>query len=300
MASERFRTIGVVGKNNDTQMVETLARLLLFLEGRDVTVVMEEATARILHYAGTSGRLETLAAQVDLIIVVGGDGSLLGVARAISGRDVPILGINRGHLGFLAGVLPNEIPVRLAELLAGEYFEESHFLLRMRVVRAGKLMYESLALNEIVVHSGAMSRMVELDLSIGGEHAYAQRADGLIVTTPTGSTAHALSAGGPIMHPSLDAIAIVPMYPHTLTNRPLVVGGASQIRVIVRVHGPVAPGVSCDGQVHFQIASGDRVEIAKAGSLTLLRVHDHSFYEVCRRKLEWASRLGGAMHEHEA
>ena len=255
-----------------------------------VEVVVEDATADMLGNGCTRAPRQQLGDRCDLIVVVGGDGSLLGVGRDLAHTGVPVLGVNRGGLGFLADISPEQISVRLAEVLRGEYVVEDHFLLNAAVVRGEETLGTSLALNDVVVHMGGMARIMEFSLWIDEQFVYDQRSDGLIVASPTGSTAYSLSAGGPIMHPSLDAIVVVPMFPHTLTSRPLMVPSVSQIRVRVAQDAEV----SCDSQVDFTLRAGDDVRISKAPApLRLVYSLGHSFYDSCRSKLDWASRLGG-------
>ena len=204
-----------------------------------------------------------------------------------------MLGINRGGLGFLADVSPDQIEHQGREVLLGQYRVEKHFLLDMNVRSKGKDGGSSAALNDIVVHAGTMSRMMDFSLFVDDEFVYQQRSDGLIIATPTGSTAYSLSAGGPIMHPGLDAIVVVPMFPHTLTSRPLVVRGDSKIRVELG-NAADKPMVSADSQVDFVLKAGDHVEIEKhPHPLNLAYPIGHSFFDACRSKLDWASRLGG-------
>ena len=169
----------------------------------------------------------------DLLVVVGGDGSILGVARDLAYTNIPVLGINRGGLGFLADISPDQIDSCLEAVLNGKYRSEKRFLLHVEVERNGKVVHESPALNDVVVSAQTLFKMMEFRLSVNGEFVYDQRSDGLLVSSPTGSTAYSLSAGGPIMHPDLDAIAIIPMFPHTLTARPIVVSASSNITVTI-------------------------------------------------------------------
>ena len=292
-ARNRFATVGLIGRPG-TQVTDSLQAVFDCLAGRGLEVVVETRTAGMI---GGSGRATAdrplLGRRCDLVVVVGGDGSLLGVGRDLAHTGVPVLGINRGGLGFLADIAPERIERQLGEVLDGEYRVEEHFLLEAEVCRGDERIGGSPALNDVVVHPGSMARMMEFSLEVDGEFVYDQRSDGLIVASPTGSTAYALSAGGPIMHPSLDAIVIVPMFPHTLTSRPLVVRGASEIAVTLgRVDSARA---NCDSQVDFDLRSGDTVRIRKhATPLRLLYTYGHSFYESCRSKLDWASRLGGS------
>ena len=288
----RFTCVGLIGRLG-AQVADSLRAVLDCLAERGLETVVEERTAGMF---GGSVKITadhaSIARRCDLVVVVGGDGSLLGVGRDLAHTGVPVLGINRGGLGFLADIAPERIHRQLGEVLDGKYRVEDHFLLEAEVRRGDERIGGSPALNDVVVHPGSMARMMEFSLEVDGEFVYDQRSDGLIVASPTGSTAYALSAGGPIMHPSLDAIVIVPMFPHTLTSRPLVVRGAAEIAVTI---GTVDRAqVNCDSQVDFDLESGDLVRIRKYGTpLRLLYTYGHSFYESCRSKLDWASRLGG-------
>jgi NAD+ kinase len=290
-----FSTVGVISRRDSPEILDSVLAVRDCLIRNGVDVLLEDATARMLDgcSSGVSSRAE-LGERCDLIVVVGGDGSLLGVGRDLAHAAVPVLGINRGGLGFLADISPDQIDPRLPEVLAGQYSVEDHFLLDARVVRDGTLMGHSPALNDVVVHLGGMSRMMEFSLWVDGQFVYDQRSDGLIIASPTGSTAYSLSAGGPIMHPALDAIVIVPMFPHTLTSRPLVVRGQSAITVVIGETSNADAQVSCDSQVNFELLAGDEVRISKYKTpLRLVYPLGHSFYESCRSKLDWASRLGG-------
>jgi len=290
-----FQTAGVVARTGSELVRDSTLAVIATLRSRGVRVLVEERTAQILpnpQYERVP-RSE-LGSRSDLVIVIGGDGSLLGVARDLCDSAKPVLGVNRGGLGFLAGVSPDVIEAELSRVLAGDFAEENHFLLQAEVVEESGESKRSLALNDVVIHAGGVSHMLEFSVFVDHEWVYDQRGDGLIVASPTGSTAYALSAGGPIMHPSLDAIVIVPMFPHTLTSRPLVVSGNSEIRVRVKNAALTLPKASCDSQVHLEVAPSATLRIRKHPvSLRLLFPTGHSFYGSCRSKLDWATRLGG-------
>jgi len=295
-----FSTVGLIGRRGTATIRDSLESVLSLLLDKGLDVVVEEDTATIMGNSRRSDRSRydrvsrlALGERADLIVVVGGDGSLLGVGRDLAHSGVPVVGVNRGGLGFLADIAPEQIDTALGDVLAGKFREEDHFLLHARILRNGQDVAGSPALNDVVVHLGGMSRMMEISLWIDDEFVYEQRSDGLIIASPTGSTAYALSAGGPIMHPSLDAIVVVPMFPHTLTSRPLVVRGRSQIRISVGGSDQEAR-ISCDSQVDFQLEPGDDVVISKYDTpLRLIYPLEHSFFDSCRSKLDWASRLGG-------
>ncbi|MFA0792123.1 NAD(+) kinase [Microbulbifer echini] len=284
-----FQNIGLVGRTESESAVISLKRLMVFLEREGFAVVLEEDTANTVqsHGASVSSR-DKLGELCDLVIVVGGDGSLLAAARALAKFSVPLLGINRGRLGFLTDITPDEIEKKVGEVLAGKYMAESRFLLDMSVTRRGNPIGKGAALNDVVIHPGEFIRMIEFDLYIDGQFVYTQRSDGLIVSTPTGSTAYALSGGGPIMHPKLDAIVLVPLNPHTLSSRPIVVEGSSELKIIVGEHNIAKPYVTCDGHDQVITEPGDIVRIhKKPHRLTLIHPIDHNFYETCRSKLGW-------------
>ena len=230
--------------------------------------------------------------DVDLVVVLGGDGSILRAARWMGYEQVPVLGVNRGRLGFLTDIMPHEIETRLTDVLAGRYTEESRFLIECEVQRKGVVLSTGSALNDVVLHPGTAARMLEFELFINDQFVNSQQSDGLIVATPTGSTAYSLSAGGPIMHPSLNALVLVPMYPHSLSSRPLVINADSTIRVLVGKQRSIVPHVSCDGATGFPAHPGDELIVRKKqGTLRLIHPLDHNYYETCRSKLGWGNRL---------
>jgi NAD+ kinase len=284
-----FRTIGLITKPGDVLLADTVRALIDYLRahGREV-LVDQSANALLLHTGSIGIRREELARRCDLAIVVGGDGTLLHAARSLIDYDVPLLGVNRGRLGFLADVSPDDMTARLDEILAGRYKEERRYLLHARVVRAGNLIAESDAFNEIVAHVKGSVRMIELEIYVDGRFVNTLRADGLIVSTPTGSTAYALSGGGPILYPSLEAIVLVPICPHTLTNRPIVVDSSSHVEVVLCRENTTPAGASFDGQADVDLESSDKISIQRKGpSLRLIQPQDHDYFQILRAKLRW-------------
>ena len=295
-----FQTVAVVARRRTKAIVDTVLAVETVLTDFGVALVFEDDTAGFVGGAASKTTLprDQLGQSCDLIVVVGGDGSLLGVARDIAPHGIPVVGVNRGGLGFLAAVAPDELALQLKGILSGDYKAEDHFLLHGQVSRHGAVQSNCTALNDVVIHAGNMARMMEFELWIDGEFVYDQRSDGVIVASPTGSTAYALSAGGPIMHPALDALAVVPMFPHTLTSRPLVVPGDATLSIKVTHASDTTPQASFDSQVNLGLEQGDEVTIQKYDApLRLLYPTGHSFYESCRSKLDWASRLGGQVSE---
>lgn len=292
---DEFRNIGLIGRLNSSRVVETVKRLSRYLIDEGYNVILDERIGEVMpgHHMQVSN-VNLLGEICDLVIVVGGDGSLLGAARALAKFNIPVLGINRGRLGFLTDILPDEnMFTEVQAVLDGRYVSEKRFLLDAEVKRDGNPIASGTALNDVVLHPGKSARMLAFDLYIEGQFVYTQRSDGLIVSTPTGSTAYALSGGGPIMHPKLDALVLVPMFPHTLSSRPIVVDGKSEIKIIIDSSIDLYPIVSCDGQTHIPCTPGDSITIRKkAHTLKLIHPKDHNFYEICRTKLGWSSHLG--------
>lgn len=276
-----FKNIGVLRRSDEDRVRETVRRIKNFFSEENINIYSAKKMSVLLD----------ADRKYDLIISVGGDGTLLAVARKLSESDIPVMGINLGRLGFLADIAPQELETTMREIIDGQYVLEERFLLEARVERAGKTGSVSTALNDVVVSSSTPSRMIEFELYIDDRFIHTQRADGIIITTPTGSTAYSLSANGPIMDPSINAIAVVPVCPHTLSSRPLVIGGDSTVRIRVSDTNRLRPKLFCDGQVELDILTGDEVlAYKKSKPLRLLHPKDHDFYSACRNKLGWAQR----------
>ena len=283
-----FRNIGLIGRPDKSSVVETLSLIHDHLLGLGLHPVFDVQTAQLVNYPNTQTVSRNLLGEVvDLVIVVGGDGSLLHAARALVKYKTPVIGINRGRLGFLTDIKPTEVIYKLDQVLQGQFQIDPRFLLEMEIRSQGEKIYDAIALNDVVLHSGKSVHMIDFDLYIDGQYVYRQHSDGLIVSTPTGSTAYALSGGGPILHPSMDAIALVPMHPHTLSSRPIVVGGHSEIKLTIR-QNRVLPMVSADGQASISLGVGDSLHIRKHPfKLNLLHPPGYDFYMACRTKLGW-------------
>ena len=289
----KFKRVALIGRSAHQQAVETISRLIDYLRDQGLEVWIEDEIADVREFSGLPHcALEHIGQKVDLAIVVGGDGSLLGASRALARFDTPVLGINRGTLGFLTDIRPSEAIEKVGQALLGKFTEEQRSLNSVEVIRDDQVIARANALNDIVLHKGQSARMLGFDLCIDDQFVYSSRSDGLIVSTPTGSTAYALSAGGPIMHPRLDALVLVPMFPHTLNARPIVVPADCVISVTVTEKHQALPQVSCDGQTHISLLLGDQVVIRQSvEKLTLLHPPGYSYYEVCRSKLQWGGRI---------
>lgn len=287
-----FNHIGIIGRQGSPHIDDSIDAVYALLSSKNCDISIDLDTARLLHRPKLPGIEKSELRNCDLIVVVGGDGSILGVARDFAQYQIPVVGVNRGSLGFLADISPDEIGDQLSRVLDGDCRIEEHFLIQQSVRRENEIVHESVALNDVIVSSGSLSKMMDFQLFINDEFVYDQRSEGVLVSSPTGSTAYSLSAGGPIMHPQLDAIAVIPMYPHTLTSRPIVVPGAYKIQV--KLPDDISEvRVSSDSQIEFNLLAKDTVEISKyEHSLRLIHLPSQSFYEACRRKLDWGSRLG--------
>lgn len=282
--------VGLVAKPDAAQAQSVILRLLEFFGGRDMTVVLEKETAGLVPSASVAAaRKSDLPGQVDLLIVLGGDGTLLSMARAVGDLGVPILGVNLGGLGFLTATTLEEMIPALESLLAGGMEIEERMMLGAVLRRGGQEVGRYIALNDMVITKSAMSRIIDLSVSVGGRHAISYRADGLIISTPTGSTAYNLSAGGPILFPTMDAVVLTPIAPHTLSNRPIAVPGAQRIEVALLVEQEVM--LTMDGQVGVPLRERDVVEVQKAPAcIRLVRFPQKDFFSVLRTKLKWGER----------
>ena len=289
-----FKRIGLLGSLDVAEVKESLQKLESFLVSQGREVVYEEQAAKLVDWTvDKTLPIEEFAGVIDLGIVVGGDGSMLSACRKMAASSIPLLGINCGRLGFLTDISPDEIEARVMPVLNGEYKQTRRFMLETSVTRDGQQIGTGTALNDIVLHPGMSVRMMTFELYVDGEFVYSQRSDGLIVATPTGSTAYALSAGGPLLFPELDAIVVVPLNPHTLSSRPIALHGDAQIELRVSSRNELHPLITCDGHNDFTTEPGDIITIQKhANDIQLIHPKDNNFYGVCRSKLGWGSRLG--------
>jgi NAD+ kinase len=281
------QTIAVVGKNQAPGIAHPLLRIAQFFDGAGHTVVFEAETARDIGLEGfASMTLAQIGKHANVAIVVGGDGTMLGIARQLAPYDVPLIGINQGRLGFMTDIPLDGMLTVLADMLAGKYETESRSLLEGEVMRDGEKIFSALAFNDVVVSRGAGAGMVELRVEVDGRFMYNQRSDGLIVSTPTGSTAYSLSAGGPLLHPNLSGIVLVPIAPHALSNRPIVVPDSSEI--VIEVVGGRDTSVNFDMQSFASLLHRDRIHIkCSAHRITFMHPQGWNYYDTLREKLHW-------------
>ncbi len=286
-----FKTVALIGKYKAPEITGPLLRLAAFLSGKGVAVVVDSITAgHIEQHDYREIPLNAMGGVVDLAIVLGGDGTMLNIACTLAPFDIPLAGVNQGRLGFLTDISLDTVQQTIVAMLEGEFVTEQRLLLSTRILRDGAEVFNALALNEVAVHRGNTSSMIEFEVRIDGEYLYNQRADGLIVATPTGSTAYALSAGGPILHPSLDLIALVPVCPHTLSNRPIVVKSESVLEILL--HRTSAVSVRFDSHTHFDLQGHDKLEVSRYPTpVCLLHPVGHSYYHTLREKLLWNKTL---------
>jgi NAD+ kinase len=286
--SSSFNTIGLVVRSDMQSRLEKI---------QQVVSVLERHAEVLIHYLDftqpaadiSNVPLEQIVNDVDLVISLGGDGTLLTAARALADVDTPLLGINLGRLGFLADVSFDDFESYLDAVIEGRYSIEQRFLIEGNFYDGTNLVSTNIALNDIILHSYESSSMIEYEISSGGDLIHVQRSDGVIVTTPTGSTAYALSGGGPIMHPSLNTLAIVPICPHTLSNRPIVLPGDQPIEVRLGQDSSIAK-VSYDGHSTAIVNQDSRVHITRYPKpLTLLHPEDYDYFQVLRAKLYWSA-----------
>lgn len=282
-----FKKVGLITKLNDLKVSDTLNDVHSNLEALGCEVVLDHSTRGLIGGLKTVG-LEIIAETCDLAIVIGGDGTLLHTARGLADSDVPIVGVNRGRLGFLVDVSPDSGLTQLNEILAGIYESEQRFLLDVKVRRDGKVINQGIAFNDIVLRVRDLLRIVEFKTYINGSFVNVQRADGVIVATPSGSTAYSLSNGGPIVNPTLDAIVLQPICPHTLSSRPLVVGADSEIEIRISDQGIDNGQLVSDGQIYFDIISDDIIHIRQHPKrVRLLHPASYNYYKLLRAKLHW-------------
>lgn len=287
-----FKTVGIFGRVKNNGVKETLKTLIQYLQQLSQNILVEEETAEPLNDSSLKTiTRDQISSECDLLIVVGGDGSMLHAAHAIVNETIPVLGINRGSLGFLTDILPTELE-KVKSILEGKYILEKRFLLTSKIKLNNQLIGQDHALNEVALLPDVRPHMIEFEIYIDNQFVCSQDSDGLIIATPTGSTAYALSGGGPIVHPQLDAIVLVPMFPHTLSSRPIVIEGNCQITIVVSHNNPVSPRISCDGRESFSTPGGCHIKIHKNPKpLHLIHPEDYHYYKALRSKLHWGKKL---------
>ncbi|MGP1956536.1 MAG: NAD(+) kinase [Arsenophonus sp. NC-PE1-MAG3] len=286
-----FKYIGIVGHPRHPEALATHEQLYNWLRAQKYKVIVEQQIAKQLKLKNiTIGGLIEISKIADLIIVVGGDGNMLAAARILSRYENKVIGINRGNLGFLTDLWPDDALQQLTEVLAGHFYEEQRFLLETKISKKNYKTRMSTAINEVILHPGKVAHIIEFEVYINDDFAFSQRSDGLIIATPTGSTAYSLSAGGPILAPNLEAIALVPMFPHTLSSRPLVISSDSSIKLKFKQKN-INYEISCDSQIILPIKDGDEVLIKRCNKkLNLIHPKNYNYFNILNSKLGWSKK----------
>ncbi|HUO81630.1 MAG TPA: NAD(+) kinase [Gammaproteobacteria bacterium] len=294
--SRTIRTVGLVGRHEDPRVAEALISLAAHLAAGGLRVLLLDG----VELAGVDSERVPEAEMpraADLVVAIGGDGTILYATRLVAGHDVPVLGINRGRLGFLADVSPEAMLRRVDEVMAGRCLSETRLMLRATLETASSAD-ACVALNDVVVQKLDTGRMLDFETWIDGRYVNSHGGDGLIIATATGSTAYALSGGGPIIHPELDVVVLVPICPHTLSDRPIVVRADYEIEVRLVERPDTRAHVVCDGQTLGELAAGERLRVRRADRpVTLLHPPDHDYYQILRSKLHWGR---GSYRHHES
>ncbi|ODN67187.1 MULTISPECIES: NAD(+) kinase [Methylophaga] len=283
-----FKRIGLFIRKDDPVLETAVIQINEFLLSRELKVFCNEPMSFLPNLEVIS--IAEFPSECDLTIAIGGDGTMLSASRALAGFDLPVVGVNVGRLGFLADVTLNKLQTQLGRILDGQYRHDNRFLLQAHLNNAENPI--CIAMNDVVIHSHQSRHMIEFETHINGRFLNSQRADGLVVATPTGSTAYAMSAGGPILDVDLDAVVLASVCPHTLSNRPLVIAASSIIDITLSENNITTAMVTCDGRPGHVLEPGDSVRIQRhANRIDLLHLEDHDHYSILRAKLEWGRKL---------
>ena len=293
LSRKPIRTIGLFGKYGSKDVGGVIERICEFVRKRGLQTLLEDATAEFMEKKCADSRpLASIGQDIDLAIVVGGDGTMLHVARSLARFGVPLIGVNLGHLGFLTDIPTERMYEELTHILDGDFETEERILLEAEVVRDGKVLHADNAFNDVVINKGQLARLIEFETWLDDEFVNSTRADGIIIATPTGSTAYALSAGGPILQPTLPAIILVPICPHTLSDRPLAVSSDSHVEIVMTSTARQSAHVTLDGQTNFTVQDNDRVRVRRAERpVTLIHPSRRNHDDVLRAKLHWGEQL---------
>lgn len=294
-----FRNIALVGNDRDGRVVESMHTLAAHLQQRGHAVLVDAASSIVFaDGAVTAHASATLAAHADLVVAVGGDGTMLHAARLAAPAGIPVVGVNRGRLGFLADIGPADMRARLDQVLSGNYVQDRRAMLRARLIRSGHPERAAHALNDVVLQKWQTGRMLDFETWIDDRYVNTHGGDGLVIATATGSTAYALSCGGPIVYPDLDALVLAPICPHTLSDRPIVVRSSATIEVRLLERPDTQAQVTCDGVPLGELAQGDKLLVQPSDtSVLLLHPPDHDYYKILRSKLRWGR--GDRVMDHQ-
>ncbi|MEM6998658.1 MAG: NAD(+) kinase [Pseudomonadota bacterium] len=285
-----FKRIGLITNSGVKAIQTTLTEVVEYLDSRELEVMLDQCCANLLDDHNLQVfEANELGKHCDLVIAIGGDGTMLMASHILCDFNVPLLGINLGHVGFLADIPADDIATNMDEILNGHYVEDVRFLLWGEVYRDGNCIHDGYAFNDIVIQKWNVARLLELETYINDAFVHTHRSDGMIVSSPTGSTAYALAGGGPVVHPSLDALVLVPICPHSVTNRPIVVDGNSHIEIVITTKEVDQARLTYDGEIKFELASNDRVRIKKKNKeIRLIHPPGHDQFHILREKLHWS------------
>ncbi len=285
-----FKKIVLITNSYNKLISDTLNTVIAVLKQRKIEVFLDKYCAELVPGTEhTRFNPDTFGnGSYDLAIAIGGDGTMLKAAHMFANHDIPLLGINRGRLGFLADIPANSVEPMLGKILDGDYVEDLRFQLHCQIHRDHKLLFERDAFNDVILQKGNIGKLIEFETYVNGTYVHNQRGDGMIVATPTGSTAYALSGGGPIIHPSLDALVLVPICPHTLSNRPIVLAGDSRVEIFMKESKIERGSLTCDGEIICELSEGDRVTVYKKDrKIRLIHPSSYDHFSVLRAKLAW-------------
>ncbi len=282
-----FKNIAIISKINDTSVKDSLNAVIQYLEKKNISYLLDKNSCKILNYLKYTD-IEVIKDKCDMAFIIGGDGTLLRAAQDLAKANIPICGINRGRLGFLVDISPDHIHENLDNIFKGNYSIDERISLVGTIIRNGKEISRNISFNDVVIHSRDTVRMIEMDTILDGEKLYTVNADGLVVSTPTGSTAYSLSSGGPILQPTMEALILVPICPHLLSNRPIVIGMNSVVEIKLSEKSNTDASVTFDGQINVPIEPNDTIRISKSKVLLkLIQPPNISFLSILREKLGW-------------
>ncbi|MGI9229789.1 MAG: NAD(+) kinase [Gammaproteobacteria bacterium] len=283
-----FKKILLISNKSTRGIIDSLHKVIDYLQGKQIAIVLDEFTAALIPERKLASLKDGGIEDCDLAIAIGGDGTMLRAAHLLTDYDIPLLGINHGRLGFLADIPADSMTAYLERIMAGEYVEDRRIQLFCEVMRDGETLLVRHAFNDVIVQKGNVARLMELDTFVNADLLHHQRSDGMIVASPTGTTAYALSGGGPILHPALDALVLVPICPHTLSNRPIVIDGNSTIRIAVVTQQEDPAKLTCDGEIVCDLNIGDSVRVEKKHrTIRLIHPIGHDHFSILRAKLGW-------------
>ena len=282
-----FKNIAIISKNDDNSVKDSLDTVISYLDSKKIKYFLDNNSSILLNNK-SSTNIDEMKSKCDIAFIIGGDGTLLRSAQYLSTANIPICGINRGRLGFLVDISPDHIEENLESILSDNYSVDERISLVGTVIRNGKEISKNISFNDVVIHSKDAVRMIEMDTVLNGKKLYTVNADGLVVSTPTGSTAYSLSCGGPILQPSMEALVMVPICPHLLSNRPIVIGMNSVIEIKLSDKSQTNASVTFDGQINVPIEANDTIKITKGKiTLKLIQPPGINFLSILREKLGW-------------